>query len=214
MSGECDVPDAKSTAVEHRIFGNAITRIHTYPLLGKNGEVKAVLNHKRDVTKERQLEDLKESFLAAVSHELRTPLTSIIGFNKLNRRRMKRHIAPQLDEAPHKVRVSFQQILDDMEIMVAEGERLGRLVNDILDLSKLEAGKMDLKYDEFDLNKVVQGAIAATSALWRARSLTVESSCPEDLPVAWGDADRIAQVLVNLLSNATKFTSEGVSELS
>ena len=57
----------KSTAVEHRIFGNAITRIHTYPLLGKNGEVKAVLNRKRDVTKERQLEDLKESFLAAVT---------------------------------------------------------------------------------------------------------------------------------------------------
>ena len=74
----------RATSVEHRVFGNAITRINTYPLLGKNGEVRAIINHKRDVTKERQLEDLKASFIAAVSHELRTPLTSIIGFNKLN----------------------------------------------------------------------------------------------------------------------------------
>ncbi|MEE2787427.1 MAG: ATP-binding protein [Myxococcota bacterium] len=204
----------QSTSVEHRIFGNAITRIQTYPLLGKNGEVRAILNHKRDVTKERKLEDLKESFLAAVSHELRTPLTSIIGFNKLNRRRMNRHVAPQLVGAPHKVRVAFQQILDDMEIMVSEGERLGRLVNDILDLSKLEAGKMDLTIAPFDLARVVQGAIAATSALWRPKALVVEADIEVGLPEVLGDADRIAQVLVNLLSNATKFTDEGSIRVS
>ena len=199
----------RSTAVEHRIFGNAITRINTYPLLGKNGEVKAILNHKRDVTKERQLEDLKASFLAAVSHELRTPLTSIIGFNKLNRRRMSRHLAGLLESAPHKARVAFQQILDDMDIMVSEGERLGRLVNDILDLSKLEAGRMQLQMDSVDIIKVINGSVAATSALWRAKNLFMDCEFEGEYPAVWGDADRLAQVVVNLLSNATKFTSEG-----
>ena len=199
----------RSTAVEHRIFGNAITRINTYPLLGKNGEVKAILNHKRDVTKERQLEDLKASFLAAVSHELRTPLTSIIGFNKLNRRRMSRHLAGLLESAPHKSRVAFQQILDDMDIMVSEGERLGRLVNDILDLSKLEAGRMQLQMDSVDIIKVINGSVAATSALWRAKNLFMDCEFEGEYPSVWGDADRLAQVVVNLLSNATKFTSEG-----
>ena len=90
----------KSAFVEHRIFGNAITRINTYPLFDGDGEVRAIINHKRDVTMERQLEDLKANFLAGVSHELRTPLTSIIGFNKLNLKRMARHITPYLEAAP------------------------------------------------------------------------------------------------------------------
>ncbi|MBV71379.1 MAG: hypothetical protein CMH52_08510 [Myxococcales bacterium] len=199
----------RSTVVEHRIFGNAITRINTYPLLGKNGEVKAILNHKRDVTNERQLEDLKASFLAAVSHELRTPLTSIIGFNKLNRRRMTRHLSSILETAPHKARVAFQQILDDMDIMVSEGERLGRLVNDILDLSKLEAGRMQLHMADVDIVKVINGSVAATSALWRAKELHMDCEFDFEVPAIWGDADRLAQVVVNLLSNATKFTAEG-----
>ena len=203
-----------STSVEHRVFGNAITRINTYPLLGKNGEIRAILNHKRDVTKERQLEDLKSNFLAAVSHELRTPLTSIIGFNKLNRRRLTRHLSPILETAPHKARIAFQQTLDDMDIMVSEGERLGRLVNDVLDLSKLEAGRMKLHMDAVDLAQVLHGAVAATSALWRQKGLQMDCELPLDLPKAWGDADRLAQVVVNLLSNATKFTDEGTISVS
>ncbi len=199
----------RSVSVEHRIFGNAITRISTYPLLGKNGEVRAIINHKRDVTKERQLEDLKAAFLAAVSHELRTPLTSLMGFNKLNIRRLTRMVQPALEAAPHKVRVTFGKVLEDMEIMDAEAERLGRLVNDVLDLSKLEAGKLTLDMAELDAGRLVQGAIAATSALWRSKSLRVEASVPETCPPGWGDADRLSQVLVNLLSNAIKFTDAG-----
>ncbi|MCA9538243.1 MAG: PAS domain-containing protein [Myxococcales bacterium] len=199
----------RSVSVEHRVFGNAITRISTYPLFGKNGEIRGIINHKRDVTKERQLEDLKAGFLAAVSHELRTPLTSIMGFNKLNMRRLVRHVQPSLAEAPHKVRVAFQKILDDMQVMDTEGSRLGRLVNDVLDLSKLEAGKLTLQMDEVDVGSLVNGAIAATSALWRAKALTMQADVPADMPPAWGDGDRLSQVVVNLLSNAIKFTDEG-----
>lgn len=204
----------RSTSVEHRVFGNAITRISTYPLLGKNGEIRAIINHKRDVTKERQLEDLKAGFLAGVSHELRTPLTSIMGFNKLNMRRLTRYVQPALQEAPHPVRVAFGKILDDMRVMETEGARLGRLVNDVLDLSKLEAGKLTLQMGEVDAAALVNGAIAATSALWRAKGLLMVCDVPEGLPPIWGDDDRLSQVLVNLLSNAIKFTDAGRIEVA
>ena len=204
----------KSAFVEHRIFGNAITRINTYPLFDGNGEVRAIINHKRDVTMERQLEDLKANFLAGVSHELRTPLTSIIGFNKLNLKRMARHLAPHLESSPHKVRVTFRQIMDDMEVMVAESERLGRLVNDILDLSKLEAGRMDLDFREIDIGQVIQSAIASTSALWREKGLRVQASESRNTPKCWGDSDRLIQILMNLLSNAIKFTDMGEISIS
>lgn len=204
----------RSTSVEHRVFGNAITRISTYPLLGKNGEIKAIINHKRDVTKERQLEDLKAGFLAGVSHELRTPLTSLMGFNKLNLRRLTRYVQPLLSEAPHKVRVAFQKILDDMRVMETEGARLGRLVNDVLDLSKLEAGKLTLQMGEADVSSLINGAIAATSALWRDKGLTMACDLPSQMPAVWGDGDRLSQVLVNLLSNAIKFTDSGIIEIA
>ncbi|MGB0645944.1 MAG: ATP-binding protein, partial [Bradymonadia bacterium] len=196
----------KSAFVEHRIFGNAITRINTYPLFDGDGEVRAIINHKRDVTMERQLEDLKANFLAGVSHELRTPLTSIIGFNKLNLKRMARHITPYLEAAPHKIRLTHRQIMDDMSVMVSESERLGRLVNDILDLSKLEAGRMDLNFTEVNIGQIIQSAIASTSALWREKGLRVHAAEATNTPSCWADSDRLIQVLMNLLSNAIKFT--------
>lgn len=199
----------QSTSVEHRIFGNAITRISTYPLLGKDGQLHAVINHKRDVTKERQLEDLKANFLAAVSHELRTPLTSLMGFNKLNMRRLTRHVRPSLAEAPEEARTALQKALSDMEVMAAEGERLGRLVNDVLDLSKLEAGRLRLSFEAVDVPALVAGAIQATSTLYQGRHILMVPDLPDDCPDAWGDQDRLLQVLVNLVSNAIKYTERG-----
>ncbi|MCK6571770.1 PAS domain-containing sensor histidine kinase [Myxococcota bacterium] len=198
-----------STSVEHRIFGNAITRISTYPLLGKDGQLHAVINHKRDVTKERQLEDLKAGFLAAVSHELRTPLTSLMGFNKLNLRRLVRHVRPHLAEAPEEARTALQKVLSDMEVMASEGERLGRLVNDVLDLSKLEAGKLRLNFETIDVPAIVAGAVQATSTLYQGRHLLVVPDLPEVCPEGWGDRDRLSQVVVNLVSNAIKYTERG-----
>ena len=199
----------RSTSVEHHIFGNAITRISTYPLLGKDGNLHAVINHKRDVTKERQLEDLKASFLAAVSHELRTPLTSIMGFNKLNMRRLTRYVRPFLAEAPEDARNALQKALSDMEVMATEGERLGRLVNDVLDLSKLEAGKLRLHFEEVDVPALVAGAITATSGLHQGRHILMVPDVPDICPPAWADKDRLSQVLVNLVSNAIKYTERG-----
>jgi len=199
----------QSTSVEHRIFGNTITRISTYPLFGKDGQLRAVINHKRDVTKERQLEDLKAAFLAAISHELRTPLTSLMGFNKLNLRRLVRQVRPHLAEAPDEARTALQNVLSDMEVMATEGERLGRLVNDVLDLSKLEAGKLRLNFEAVDVPTIVTGAVHATAALYSGRDLLVIPDLPEMCPECWGDRDRLSQVLVNLVSNAIKYTERG-----
>jgi signal transduction histidine kinase len=199
----------ESKSVEHRLFGNAITRITTYPLLGQDGAVQAVINYKRDVTQERLLEELKAGFIAVVSHELRTPLTSIVGFNKLNLRRLSKQVAPALADGPERAREALATVLEDMRVMQSEAERLGRLVNDVLDLSKLEAGKLALHLDEVPVGPLVEGAVAGTAALWRTKGLRVEAAVPPDCPPAWGDQDRVAQVLVNLLSNAIKFTVEG-----
>lgn len=196
-------------SVEHRIFGNAITQIDTYPLLGPDGEISAIINHKRDVTKERLLDDLKANFLAAVSHELRTPLTSIIGFNKLNLRRMKKHVGPALEGAPDNARSAAHKVYEDLVVVHREGERLRRLVNDLLDLSKLDAGKLELKMEEVVPGPLVDSAVAATSSLWKPKSLEVQVDVPADCPAIWADPDRVSQVLVNLLSNAIKFTDSG-----
>ncbi len=199
----------ETQTVEHKLFGNAITRIRTYPLLGRDGEVRGIINHKRDVTQERQLEELKAGFIALVSHELRTPLTSIIGFNKLNLRRLVRQVKPALASAPEKARETLDTVLADMEVMQSEGDRLGRLVNDVLDLSKLEAGRLTLRLGAVPVAPLVEGAVASTAGLWRARGLRVRTEIPDGCPPVWGDPDRVAQVLVNLLSNAIKFTDEG-----
>ena len=79
----------------------------------------------------------------------------------------------------------------------------------LLDLSKLEAGRMDLEFGEIDLHQTIQSAIASTSALWREKGLRVECQSNQSLPKCWGDSDRLIQVLMNLLSNAIKFTKEG-----
>ncbi len=198
----------RSENVEHRIFGNAITRISTYPLRSPAGQVEAIINHKRDVTQERQLEDLKAGFLASVSHDLRTPLTSLVGFNKLNLQRIERQVVPAVQEAP-RARRAIDKVVADMRVMAYEAERLGRLVNDLLDLSKLEAGKLELNMSPFDIATVVEAAIAATSALWKEKGIEVRAELAPDLPQVFADADRIAQVLINLIGNAIKFTEDG-----
>lgn len=204
----------QSMSVEHRIFGNTVTRISTYPLLGKDGQLRAVINHKRDVTKERQLEDLKANFLAAVSHELRTPLTSLMGFNKLNMRRLNRYVRPALADASEDARVGLAKALSDMEVMATEGERLGRLVNDVLDLSKLEAGRLRLNFAAVDAIALVTGAIQATSTLSDGPQIVVVPDLPDTCPEVWGDQDRLHQILVNLISNAVKYTESGEIRVS
>jgi signal transduction histidine kinase len=118
-------------------------------------------------------------------------------------------VRPFLAEAPEEARTSLQKALSDMEVMAAEGERLGRLVNDVLDLSKLEAGRLRLSFEPVDVAALVAGALQATSTLFQGRHILLVPDLPEVCPEAWGDKDRLLQVLVNLVSNAIKYTERG-----
>ncbi len=139
----------------------------------------------------KELDKLKDDFVATVSHELRTPLTSIRSFSELL------HDRPKMDE---------EQRTEFLRIIVTESERLTRLINDILDLAKMEAGKLEWHMTDIHPKKVIEQALAATSSLFQKDSpIRLETDLPTRLPRIHADEDRLTQVIVNLISNAVKF---------
>jgi signal transduction histidine kinase/CheY-like chemotaxis protein len=143
----------------------------------------------------REVDKLKTQFLANMSHELRTPLNSIIGFSRV----ILKGIDGPLTE--------LQQT--DLSAIYNSGQHLLGLINDILDLSKIEAGKMELNFDEVDLKPIIKGVMSTAIGLVKDKSIELEQQMPEDLPIIWADSNRVRQVLLNLVSNATKFTERG-----
>jgi nitrogen-specific signal transduction histidine kinase/CheY-like chemotaxis protein len=137
----------------------------------------------------------KSEFLAKMSHELRTPMNAIIGFTRLVMRRCK-------DILPAKQYENLDKIL-------VSAERLLALINDILDLSKIEAGRMELHPVSFALEPLVDGCLRTVEPMVKGEKLRLVKEVEADLPPLFTDQDRLQQVLVNLLSNAVKFTEEG-----
>jgi PAS domain S-box-containing protein len=163
----------------------------------------------RDITHQVELDRVKTDFIAVVSHELRTPLTSVLGFAKLIQRSFERHISPQVASDDPKSQRAIQRIGDNLNIIVSEGERLTRLINDVLDIAKMEAGKIDWHPSAVSLADIVHSAVATATALAQAKRLELKVEVQEELPPLWADRDRMAQVMTNLLSNAIKFTDSG-----
>ncbi|HEV8547285.1 MAG TPA: GAF domain-containing sensor histidine kinase [Candidatus Limnocylindrales bacterium] len=159
----------------------------------------------------------KSQFLANVSHELRTPLTSVVGFTKIVRKRLDDVVWPALQATTAsaglppdpKIDRAVRQVGENLEIMVAEGDRLTALINDVLDLEKIEAGRMEFRLEPLDLGQVVDQATAATAALFETTGLELRREVPSGLPEVLGDRNRLIQVVINLLSNAVKFTLSG-----
>ncbi|MFZ5857566.1 MAG: GAF domain-containing protein [Chloroflexota bacterium] len=143
----------------------------------------------------READKLKSQFLANMSHELRTPLNSIIGFSRVI---LKGIDGPVTD---------LQQ--QDLLAIHNSGQHLLGLINDILDLSRIEAGKMELTFDEVNLSELITSAMSTAAGLVKDKSITLKRDLPADLPTVRADAMRIRQVLINLFSNAAKFTDEG-----
>jgi signal transduction histidine kinase len=145
----------------------------------------------------RQLESLdklKDDFMSSVTHELRTPLTSIRAFAELMRD------DPQMETAQR------QQFLG---LVVAEAERLSRLVNQVLDMAKIESGHAQWRHDAIDLRELVAHAVQTSAEAFRERGAMVTVMQPDAVPVLHADRDRLLQVLINLLSNAAKFVPAG-----
>jgi signal transduction histidine kinase len=155
----------------------------------------------------------KSTFLANVSHELRTPLTSVVGFTKLVRKRFDDILVPAIAASPAaadpKVERAVGQITQNLGIMAAEGDRLTAMINDVLDLQKIEAGRMEFRREPVDVVAVVDQACAAVASLFEASGLELVRDVPATLPEVTGDHHRLIQVVINLLSNAVKFTAHG-----
>ena len=151
----------------------------------------------------------KSAFLSTVSHELRTPLTSVLGFAKIIRKRLDDRIFPLITTDDRKILQTVQQIQDNLQVVVGEGERLTKLIDDVLDLAKIEAGKLEWNMGPVTVQEIIDHATAATSSLLEPKELLLAKDVDATLPVITGDRDRLIQVVINLVSNAVKFTDAG-----
>jgi PAS domain S-box-containing protein len=160
-----------------------------------------------------ELDEMKSSFLATVSHDLRTPLTSIYGFVRLVRSSFEKHFLGFADGA-EALEKKGKRIKQNLGIVEREIQRLNRLINDFLDLAKIEAGKAEWRDVETSIKSFVQDAVAAVSGQLALKpALSLETALAPDLPSLRVDPDRLIQALVNLLGNAIKFTSKGLVSL-
>ncbi len=151
----------------------------------------------------------KSAFLSTVSHELRTPLTSVLGFAKIIKKRLEEKIFPATDVSDPKTEKTVHQISENLKVVISEGERLTNLINEVLDLAKIEAGKMEWNMETVSMQEVAERAISATSSLFDQKNLALKTNIQENLPMVMGDRDKLIQVMVNLISNAVKFTPAG-----
>ncbi len=142
----------------------------------------------------------KSQFLANMSHELRTPLNAIIGYSEM------------LQETAEDL--GTKELAPDLGKINAAGRHLLGLINDILDLSKIEAGKMTLYLEEFDVTKMIQDVATTVQPLVTKNGNKLELECPRDLGGMRADLTKVRQVLFNLLSNAAKFTERGLIRLA
>lgn len=171
----------------------AVMSLQLVPV-SRDGQIDGVLIVARDVTRAREIERLRADFVANASHELQTPLTSLRGFAET-----------LLDGAlndPEKAR-RF------VEIIYRETDRLSSLVDDLLDLSRIEQGRMRPQREPAPLGELVDAALQLFGARAEAAGVRLESRIPADLPLAYIDRSQISRVLVNLLDNALKYTPPG-----
>ncbi|MEP6782330.1 MAG: ATP-binding protein, partial [Acidobacteriota bacterium] len=151
----------------------------------------------------------KSAFLSTVSHELRTPLTSVLGFAKIIKKRLDDRIFPLIQTDDRKIQQTIQQVQENLHVVVGEGERLTKLIDDVLDLAKIEAGKLEWNMGPVTVQDVIDHATAATASLLEPKGLRLVKEVDATLPVITGDRDRLIQVVINLISNAVKFTDTG-----
>ena len=156
----------------------------------------------------KEVERLKSDFLSSVSHELRTPMTSVVGFAKIIKKKLEKSIFPLVD-ADEKAAHAAAQIRANLDIIVAESERLTLLINDVLDSAKLEAGKVEWQFAAVAPQHLIERVAAITSTLLEQKGLTLISEVEPALPNVRGEENRLLQVLINLVGNAVKFTERG-----
>lgn len=172
------------------------TQLHVEATLESNRELED-RNRKLEEANARlkELDRLKSAFLATVSHELRTPLTSIIGYSEM--------LAEGLAGA-----LNGEQV-DYVRTIMEKGETLLKLICSILDISQIEAGKVRLNFEPMDALELINESLTSLRPQMQKKGLALEAKIPPKMPTVTGDSDRLKQVVVNLLTNAMKFTPKG-----
>ncbi|HEX8736107.1 MAG TPA: response regulator [Pyrinomonadaceae bacterium] len=197
--------------VRRRADSEAIISINAAPLRDKKQNVSGAVVVLHDVTENRKLIDelseanrrleeynrLKAEFVANMSHELRTPLTAIIGFAQLMQMKTRKgNVAPET-------------VSDGLERILRNGRHLLSLIDEVLDLSKIEAGRLTLHLEHFDIPELIEKTFGNLESLALGKNLKYSLKIAGEFPFAYSDPARIRQILLNLFSNAIKFTDEG-----
>jgi signal transduction histidine kinase len=189
FGGTIDVPNRDE-------FGTLAARMNEM-----SRELNQLYEHERTLNVELgRASKAKSDFLASMSHELRTPLNAILGFNELI-----------LGEIYGPVPEDLKVPLGDIQ---SSGRHLLRLINNVLDLSKIEAGRMDLALSDYSVQDTVMRVLTSLRPLATQKGLDLVSTVPDDVPLACGDEGRITQCLMNLVGNALKFTHQGRVEVA
>ena len=171
-------------------------QFYTAPVAGVDGsETIGRIIALRDITRERELDKMKTDFISVVSHELRTPLTSITGYTDL-----------LLSGAAGETSELQSEFLGIIQLSTT---RLSNLINDILDISRIESGTLKIKHELIDYRRIVADTLRLMNAAADAKQISMDAALPETIPPVRGDADKVTQVLTNLVSNAIKYTPEG-----
>jgi signal transduction histidine kinase len=207
--GDMDVSVEVKTSDEIGVLGNTfnymVRRIASFSKeLEHEVEKKTSLLNERNVLLDRlnrannqlrEFDQIKSKFLANMSHELRTPMNSIIGYTDL-----------LVDEVDGPIN---EEQRNSLLRITTNARHLMKLINDILDLSRIEAGKVELEVTSFTLQELLESLLPIFQPLVSRKGLTLDVDLADDLPPAYGDIDKIKQVLVNLIGNAIKFTEQG-----
>lgn len=163
----------------------------------------------RDITSEKEVDRMKTDFISTVSHELRTPLTAVKGFTEIIKMKLEEDILKLVQIHDRKSEKAIMRVRDNITIILSESERLTKLIDDLLDIAKLESGKVEWKTEPVSMAEVISRAQDATSALFEKKGLVFTKTIDDSLPELSGDPDKLMQVVINLLSNAVKFTPAG-----
>jgi PAS domain S-box-containing protein len=188
--------------------------VHGYPIFDSDGNLIKMIEYSLDITDRKSMElDLagardaaeaanraKSAFLANMSHELRTPMNAIIGYSEM--------LAEDAEEEGR------EETVPDLRKITAAGKHLLALINDILDLSKIEAGRMDLYLERFGLRQMLEEALATVAPLVAKNQNQLVSDLGDDLGEIRADLTKLRQIVFNLLSNAAKFTENGTITLA
>lgn len=186
--------------------------INLTPVQEEDGSIREILGLAHDVTERQKAEEslinakqmaekaakMKEQFIANMSHEIRTPMNAIVGFTNL------------IKETP--LNENQQEFIQSIQV---SGENLLNLINDILDFSKIEAGKLNIEHEEFDVKSTFQSVIQVLKGKAEEKDLKLTANLDDVIyPNVIGDGNRLYQILMNLIGNAIKFTSEGAINVS